>query len=103
MRTDHRPEKTMLATHVKKPHARYSEARSKAHRLECTIEEAQQKSLETFKRMKEQGLYKMYIPMKVYALKSGVTAQKFHIKHDTDLLGRYQAVARGGQWIITKI
>ena len=68
-----------------------------------TIEEAQQKSLETFKRMKEQGLYKMFIPMKAFALKSGVTAQKFHIRNDTDLLGRYEAVARGGQWIITKI
>ena len=68
-----------------------------------TIEEAQQKSLETFKKMREQGLYKMKLPMKVFALKSGVTAQKFHIRNDTDLLGRYEAVARGGQWIVTKI
>ena len=68
-----------------------------------TIEEAQQKSLETFKKMRQKGVYKIKLPMKVFALKSGVTAQKFHIKHDTDLLGRYQAVARGGQWIITKI
>ena len=53
--------------------------------------------------MREQGLYKIKLPMKVFALKSGVTAQKFHIRNDTDLLGRYEAVARGGQWIVTKI
>ena len=67
-----------------------------------TIEDAQQRSLETYKTLKSEGTYKNRIPMKVYSLKAGVSQKKFHLKHDTNFLGRYRAVARGGKWLINK-
>ena len=67
-----------------------------------TIEDAQHRSLEAFKKMRSQGTYRIKIPMKVYSLKAGVSQKKFHLKHDTNFLGRYRAIARGGKWLINK-
>ena len=72
-------------------------------RLAFTIEDAQQRSLETYKSMRSQGTYKNKIPMKVYSLKAGISSVKFHLKHDTNFLGRYEAIARGGKWLINKL
>ena len=67
-----------------------------------TIKDAQQRSLETFKKMRSEGTYRIKIPMKVYSLKAGISQKKFHLKHDTNFLGRYEAMARGGKWLINK-
>jgi len=68
-----------------------------------TIEDAQQRSLETYKTLKSEGTYKNKIPMRVYSLKAGVSQKKFHLKNDTNFLGRYEAIARGGKWLINKL
>jgi hypothetical protein len=68
-----------------------------------TIEDAQQRSLGTYKKMRRQGTYRIKIPMRVYSLKPKVSQKKFNLHNDTNLLGRYEAVARGGKWLITKL
>ena len=68
-----------------------------------TIEEAQHRSLESFKRLKSEGTFGNKIPMRVYSLKDGVSQKKFHLKHDTNFLGRYEAIARGGKWLTNKL
>ena len=68
-----------------------------------SIEEAKQRSLETYKTLKSEGTYRNKIPMRVYSLKDGVSQKKFHLKHDTDFLGRYEAIARGGKWLTNKL
>ena len=67
-----------------------------------TIEDALQRSLETYKTLKSEGAYRNKIPMRVYSLRAGVSQKKFHLKHDTNFLGRYEAIARGGKWLINK-
>ena len=67
------------------------------------IKEAQQRSLGTYKKMRRQGTYRIKIPMRVYSLKPKVSQKKFNLHNDTNLLGRYEAVARGGKWLITKL
>ena len=62
--------------------------------------QAQHRSLETFKTMKRRGMYRIKIPMKLFTLKEGVSQKKFHIQTDTKFLGNYEAVARGGKWLI---
>ena len=44
-----------------------------------TIEDAQQRSLETYKNMRSNGTYRNKIPMEVYSLKDGVSQKKFHL------------------------
>ena len=68
-----------------------------------TIEDAQQRSLETYKRMRSEGTGRIKMPMRVYSLKAGVSQKKFHLKHDTNFLGRYEAIARGGKWLTNKL
>ena len=50
--------------------------------------------------MKRRGMYRIKIPMKLFTLKEGVSQKKFHIQTDTEFLGNYEAVARGGKWLI---
>ena len=68
-----------------------------------TIEDAQQRSLETYKNMRSNGTYRNKIPMEVYSLKDGVSQKKFHLKYDTNFLGRYEAIAIGGKWLTNKL
>ena len=68
-----------------------------------TIEDAQQRSLETYKTLKSEGTGRIKMPMRVYSLKAGVSQKKFHLKNDTNFLGRYEAIARGGKWLTNKL
>ncbi len=61
-------------------------------------EEAMTSSLESYKYLKDNGTYRIKIPMELHSLNEGISKKKFLLNKETKLLAKYYATARNGTW-----